>query len=210
MSGADSSSRHSATRRFSPPESVPMLRLPRRQPQRIGSDLELALELPAAGRRRWRPAACACRASSVFICSSSMGSREPVADRLNSSSWRKVSPSPSMTVVRTSLAASSCGSCGRKPMRMPLCGRASPSKLGSMPAMILSSEDLPEPFRPSTPILAPGKERQADVAQDDPLRRHHLGNAVHGVDVLGHASDYLRGRRRWRWPRHGWRRAPLC
>ncbi len=27
-----------------------------------------------------------------------------------------------------------------------------------MPAMILSSDDLPEPFRPSTPILAPGKK----------------------------------------------------
>ena len=43
-------------------------------------------------------------------------------------------------------------------MRMPLCGRASPSKLGSIPPMILSREDLPEPFSPSTPILAPGKK----------------------------------------------------
>ena len=42
-------------------------------------------------------------------------------------------------------------------MRMPLCGRASPSKPVSTPAMIFSSEDLPEPLRPSTPILAPGK-----------------------------------------------------
>ena len=36
-------------------------------------------------------------------------------------------------------------------------GTASPSKLLSTPAMILSSVDLPEPLRPSTPILAPGK-----------------------------------------------------
>ncbi len=42
-------------------------------------------------------------------------------------------------------------------MRMPVCGRASPSMLVSMPAMICSSVDLPEPLRPSTPILAPGK-----------------------------------------------------
>jgi hypothetical protein len=28
----------------------------------------------------------------------------------------------------------------------------------SMPAMILSRVDLPEPFRPSTPIFAPGKK----------------------------------------------------
>ena len=40
---------------------------------------------------------------------------------------------------------------------MPVCGRASPSKLVSVPAMMRSREDLPEPFRPSTPILAPGK-----------------------------------------------------
>ncbi len=40
---------------------------------------------------------------------------------------------------------------------MPFCGRASPSMVVSMPAMIFSSVDLPEPFRPSTPILAPGK-----------------------------------------------------
>ena len=37
-------------------------------------------------------------------------------------------------------------------------GVASPSKSLSMPAMIFSSVDLPEPFRPSTPILAPGKK----------------------------------------------------
>ena len=40
---------------------------------------------------------------------------------------------------------------------MPGIGVASPSKSLSMPAMILSSVDLPEPLRPSTPILAPGK-----------------------------------------------------
>jgi hypothetical protein len=40
---------------------------------------------------------------------------------------------------------------------MPGCGLASPSISVSRPAMIFSSVDLPEPFRPSTPILAPGK-----------------------------------------------------
>ena len=34
----------------------------------------------------------------------------------------------------------------------------SPSVCSSTPAMIFSSVDLPEPFRPSTPILAPGKK----------------------------------------------------
>ena len=37
-------------------------------------------------------------------------------------------------------------------------GTASPWMSVSMPAMIFSSVDLPEPFRPSTPILAPGKK----------------------------------------------------
>src|SRR5690606_16848666 len=36
-------------------------------------------------------------------------------------------------------------------------GTASPSISRSMPAMILSKVDLPDPFKPSTPILAPGK-----------------------------------------------------
>ncbi len=62
------------------------------------------------------------------------------------------------TLPRTSFDASSCGSCSRKPILMPGCGRASPSNSLSTPAMIRSSVDLPEPFRPSTPILAPGKK----------------------------------------------------
>ncbi len=36
-------------------------------------------------------------------------------------------------------------------------GKASPMKSSSMPAMIFRSDDLPAPFRPMTPILAPGK-----------------------------------------------------
>ena len=39
---------------------------------------------------------------------------------------------------------------------MPGEGNASPVKWGSSPAMIFSSELLPAPFMPSTPILAPG------------------------------------------------------
>ena len=78
---------------------------------------------------------------------------------------------------------------------MPGCGRASPSISVSMPAMIRSSVDLPEPFRPSTPILAPGKKRQRDVAQDDALRRDDLADAIHGVNVLGHGIAEIRGGR---------------
>ena len=41
---------------------------------------------------------------------------------------------------------------------MPVAARASPLNSVSTPAMIRSSVDLPAPFRPSTPILAPGKK----------------------------------------------------
>ncbi len=34
----------------------------------------------------------------------------------------------------------------------------SPSKFVSTPAMIFRSVDFPEPFKPSTPIFAPGKK----------------------------------------------------
>jgi hypothetical protein len=43
---------------------------------------------------------------------------------------------------------------------MPAAGAPRLRLLVSMPAMILSSVDLPEPLRPSTPILAPGEEAQ--------------------------------------------------
>src|SRR5947199_154809 len=46
---------------------------------------------------------------------------------------------------------------GRKPMRKFGIGAASPSNSRSSPAMIFRRLDLPEPFNPSTPIFAPGK-----------------------------------------------------
>src|SRR5512139_3340182 len=45
-------------------------------------------------------------------------------------------------------------------MRMPGIGIASPSMSRSTPAMMRISEDLPEPFRPSRPIFAPGKNER--------------------------------------------------
>ena len=41
---------------------------------------------------------------------------------------------------------------------IPGAARASPLKSVSTPAMIFSTVDLPEPFSPSRPILAPGKK----------------------------------------------------
>ena len=45
-------------------------------------------------------------------------------------------------------------------MRVPSAGKASPAKSLSTPAMIRSSVDLPAPFKPRTPILAPGRKER--------------------------------------------------
>ena len=52
-------------------------------------------------------------------------------------------------------------------------GTASPSNSRSAPAMILSSVVLPEPFKPSTPILAPGKN-ESEMS----LRMTRLGGTI--------------------------------
>jgi hypothetical protein len=71
-------------------------------------------------------------------------------------------------------------------MFSPGMGMASPSISLSTPAMIFSRVDLPEPFRPSTPILAPGKKLSEMSLRMLALGRHDLADAVHGVNVLGH------------------------
>src|ERR1700712_4251670 len=50
---------------------------------------------------------------------------------------------------------------------------ASPSESLSTPAHVFSSGDLPEPFRPRTPILAPGKK-----LRDTPLRISRFGGTI--------------------------------
>ena len=45
-------------------------------------------------------------------------------------------------------------------MRMPASWESSPSNSASCFAMMRSTVDLPEPFRPSSPILAPGKKER--------------------------------------------------
>ena len=58
-------------------------------------------------------------------------------------------------------------------MLMPLRGIASPSISLSIPAMILSKVDFPEPFKPSTPIFAPGK-KDSEIS----LRMYFLGGTI--------------------------------
>ena len=49
--GLDSSRRHSATRRFSPPDSLPTHRVPGRQAQGVGGDFHLVLDIVGAAGR---------------------------------------------------------------------------------------------------------------------------------------------------------------
>ena len=58
-------------------------------------------------------------------------------------------------------------------------------KSSTSPAMILSSVDLPAPFRPTTPILAPGKNDSEMSFENLLAPRIGLGELVHVIDVLG-------------------------
>ena len=75
---------------------------------------------------------------------------------LNRSTRALVSATPSATLPMTSLSGSSWGSWERWPTVNPGVRRASPVNPSSSPAMIRSSDDLPDPFPPMTPIFAPG------------------------------------------------------
>ena len=75
----------------------------------------------------------------------------------NSVSKARVDATPSSTTWATVLPGSSSGSWASMPTFTPWAGQASPRNSLSRPAMIFSSVDLPEPFSPSTPIFAPGK-----------------------------------------------------
>jgi hypothetical protein len=62
------------------------------------------------------------------------------------------------TFSRTVNVSISFGSCGTKPTVLPSARRATPSYSLSTPAMMRSRVDLPAPFWPMTPILAPSRK----------------------------------------------------
>ena len=74
------------------------------------------------------------------------------------SSSALVSATPSRTLPATSLVGSSSGSCGRYPTFTPSAAQASPVIPVSIPAMTRSRVDFPAPFKPRTPIFAPGRK----------------------------------------------------
>jgi hypothetical protein len=153
MSGFDSSRRQSATRRFLAPGQLRDRRLPWRQAERVGGDLHLHLGVRARSRDdrlELRLLGGELVEVGIGLCVRRVDLVEPC---LRVEDFRE----PSSTASRTVFAASSSGSCGRKPIRMLGMGTASPSNSLSSPAMMRSRLDLPEPLSPSTPILAPGK-----------------------------------------------------
>ena len=156
ISGSESSSRQRAPRRRSPPDrcSPCVSQGGRRRASAAMSSLRSRSQAPIASI--W-VCSSPCSSISAVISSSPSSSPKRRLTSLNRSSSLLASPRPSSTLPRTSLSVSSSGSCGRYPILRFFCGIASPSMSLSSPAMIRSRVDLPAPFRPSTPILAPGK-----------------------------------------------------
>jgi hypothetical protein len=89
---------------------------------------------------------------------SASGSAISAEISLNRSTMAFVSATPSWTFSRTVFVSSRFGSCIRIPTVYPSRSIASPLETSSMPAMILIRLDLPAPFGPTTPILAPGRK----------------------------------------------------
>ncbi len=154
MSGLDSSSWHSADAALLAAGQVGDLRVPGRQAQRVGGDLELVLGVAARGSEdrlvlgllggELVEVGVGLGVGGVDLVELLLGFEDlaqAVLDLLAHGLARDRAAAPA--------AGSRCCMFG--------IGTASPSMSLSTPAMILSRLDLPEPFRPSTPILAPGK-----------------------------------------------------
>ncbi len=173
----------SATRRFSPPEIF-------------------VTSASGGGRRSASIAISSCRSSSQALDASmaswtrwysamtfSLSASESSSASFSFSSSNRfrsarVLATASSTLPRTSFEVSSLGSCGRKPIRVPSAGNASPAKSLSTPAMIRRSVDLPAPFKSEDADLGAGEERELDALEDLALRRHDLPQVDHRVDVL--------------------------
>ena len=159
MSGFCSSRRHSATRRSRRPTAC---RSPHPTGGRrsVGGDFQLVFRGCARRRRRGSPPAA------LFL-----GQRVEIGAFLGVGRVHRVQRGLAPATLRPRLprrprARSARGS-GAAPAQVadldPGLRAASPSKSVSTPAMIFSTVDLLAPFRPSRPILAPGKKLQRDV-----------------------------------------------
>ena len=179
MSGFDNKRAHKATLLRSPPESWLIFasqggrRRASAAMSKVCSKFQPSIASIASVR-------LPCLSIRAFISSSSKGSEKRLDTASNSFRRSVISLMPCSTLARTSKSSSSIGSCGRKPTLMSFWGRASPSISLSTPAMIRSSnDDLPEPFKPSTPIFAPGKNDREMFS-----RIVRLGGTVFETDCI--------------------------
>jgi hypothetical protein len=103
----------------------------------------------------WRRA---CSSSAALISSSDIGSAMRMLIASKASSLPLIAAQTLLDVPAHVLRGIERGLLLQKADTQFGCGRASPSISVSTPAMIRRRVDLPAPFRPSTPIFAPGKK----------------------------------------------------
>ena len=161
------------------------LRIPRRQPQRVRGDLELALQFPAADRvdpvLQLRLVVHQLRHRVV-----GQGLGEAVADRIK--------PVEQVLDVADPLADDLAHGLRLVQLRFLRQVADLDAGLGAGFALDLpvNAGHDPEQARFSGAVeaqdadLGPGEEAQADVAQDDAPGGHDLADPVHGVDELRH------------------------
>jgi hypothetical protein len=150
MSGFCSSSRHRATRRFSPPERT-RRGCRRRAAQGVHGHLQRESRSQAS---RWSSFSCTSPGGRELVPSRHHRVRRRLVDLLELLEQVDGLLHPSSTTSRTVLSDPAAPAPGSR-----RCSRGermvSPLNSLSTPARMRSSELLPEPFRPSTPILAP-------------------------------------------------------
>ena len=164
-------------------------RFPRRQAQRVRGDLELALELPAAGGVDGVLQLGLLLEQLVhLVVVHRLG--ELVADLVEARDLREGAAEAfhhdaAHVLVRIELGLL------RQVADLDAGLRARLAfEVGVDAAHDLEQRGFARAVEAEHADLGAGKERETDVAQDDALGWHHLANPVHRVDVLGHV---LRG-----------------
>src|SRR6185437_5558612 len=166
------------------------LRFPRRQPQRIRRDLELALQLPAAGGIDGVLQLRLAREEGIhFLLLEGLG--EAVADaiefldqpqRLRHAFLDRAAHVTCRVELWLLRQIADADAALRARLAVDLLVDAGHD---------LEQRGLAGPVEPEHADLGAGKEREADVAQNDALRGDELANPLHGKDVLGHFLSSL-------------------
>ena len=171
-----SSSRQSATRRRSPPESVRHLRVARGQAQGVHGHLDVAVQLPEV------------LGVDLVLQAAQLVRRSRPTSRRRAPRIRcriaRCGATASSTFSRTVFLSSSCGSWGRKPMRVPV-GREGLAR----EVLVHAGHDaqqraLAGPVAAQDADLGRRVERQPDALQDLLALRRDLAEVLHGEDVL--------------------------